>query len=217
MQVLSFLGYLLVLINQPLTQVCASRLRTRRLIQWPLVFHSDEFLTRLGTEHPTIKNPEDALSILDRFSSQYRAPSADEGYNRILYLQPSEQEVVYSHSSLATILHRIRDAPSVASVGPAVSQHSTWGSPYSRGGYFRGARSRGRGGHNVNHTGGASANNAPPRNMNKWAVFSEQRESQAQRPKDTESVYVLEAPVVADSNSSEPKAADGAGAGLSSV
>ncbi|KAJ7918753.1 P-loop containing nucleoside triphosphate hydrolase protein [Mycena leptocephala] len=87
-----------VLVFDTPKDVCASRLRTR-------------------TEHPTIKNPEDALSILDRFSSQYRAPSADEGYNRILYLQPSEQEVVYSHSSLATILHRIRDAPSVASVG----------------------------------------------------------------------------------------------------
>ncbi|KAF7356848.1 hypothetical protein MVEN_01020500 [Mycena venus] len=75
--------------------VCASRLRTR-------------------TQHPTIPNPEDALSILERFSSQYRAPSEDEGYDRILYLQPSEQEVVYIPTTLAAILQRVRDAPSVA-------------------------------------------------------------------------------------------------------
>ncbi|KAF7370845.1 hypothetical protein MSAN_00718200 [Mycena sanguinolenta] len=76
-------------------------------------FHSDKLRLLLGTEHPTIKNPEDALSILDRFSSQYRPPSEEEGYDRILYLQPSEQEVEYSHSSLAAILQRIRDAPAV--------------------------------------------------------------------------------------------------------
>ncbi|KAJ7880312.1 P-loop containing nucleoside triphosphate hydrolase protein [Mycena olivaceomarginata] len=85
-----------VLVFDTPKDVCASRLRTR-------------------TQHPTIKNPEDALSILDRFSSQYRAPSEDEGYNRIIYLQPSEQEEVYSRSTLATILERIRDAPSVTS------------------------------------------------------------------------------------------------------
>jgi len=84
-----------VLVFDTPKEVCASRLRTR-------------------TQHPTIKNPEDALSILDRFSSQYRAPSKDEGYDRVLYLQPSEQEVVYSPSTLAAILQRVRDAPSVA-------------------------------------------------------------------------------------------------------
>ncbi|KAJ6496799.1 P-loop containing nucleoside triphosphate hydrolase protein [Mycena vulgaris] len=85
---------------------------------WVIVFDTPKdicagrLLTR--TEHPTIKNPEDALSILDRFSSQYRAPSANEGYDRIIYLQPSEQEVSYSHPSLAAILCRLRDAPSAA-------------------------------------------------------------------------------------------------------
>ncbi|KAJ7493460.1 P-loop containing nucleoside triphosphate hydrolase protein [Mycena galericulata] len=83
-------------------EVCAARLRTR-------------------TGHPTIHDPEAALSILERFSSQYRAPSEDEGYDRIIYLKPSEQEISYSHSSLATILHRVRDAPSVPppSAGPS--------------------------------------------------------------------------------------------------
>ncbi|KAJ7460609.1 P-loop containing nucleoside triphosphate hydrolase protein [Mycena latifolia] len=134
--------------------ICATRLRTR-------------------TQHPTIKNPEDALSILDRFSSQYCAPSNSEGYDRMIYLQPSEQEVSYSHSSLAAILRRVHDAPSTAaSVGPAVYQTSTWGSPYSRGGSFRGTR--GRGGHNVNHTGYSGVSSASAHGVNRWEAFSGQ-------------------------------------------
>ncbi|KAJ7623457.1 P-loop containing nucleoside triphosphate hydrolase protein [Roridomyces roridus] len=74
--------------------VCADRLRKR-------------------TGHPTIKNPEDALSILDRFSSLYRAPSPEEGYDRILYLSPAEQELSYTQASLAAILQRVRDASPV--------------------------------------------------------------------------------------------------------
>ncbi|KAJ6581219.1 hypothetical protein B0H19DRAFT_1060857 [Mycena capillaripes] len=179
-----------VLVFDTPKDVCASRLRTR-------------------TQHPTIKNPEDALSILDRFSSQYRAPSPDEGYDKILYLQPSEQEVLYSHSSLAAILRRVCDAPSVAStVGPAVSQHSTRGSPYSRGGSFRGVRGRGRGGHNVNHAGSDGAGNAPTRNLNKWSVFSEQ---QGERAKETASASAPKVSVAGESHSSEPKAADAEG------
>ncbi|KAJ6504865.1 P-loop containing nucleoside triphosphate hydrolase protein [Mycena vitilis] len=85
---------------------------------WVLVFDTPKHLCasrlRTRTQHPTIKSPEDALSILDRFSWQYRAPSQEEGYDRILHLQPSEQELLYSHSSLAAILRRVRDAPSVA-------------------------------------------------------------------------------------------------------
>ncbi|KAJ7089667.1 P-loop containing nucleoside triphosphate hydrolase protein [Mycena belliarum] len=80
-------------------EICATRLRAR-------------------TEHPTIKSPEVALSILDRFSSQYRAPSESEGYDRIIYLQPGEQESVYSHSSLTAILRRVQDAPPAA-LGPS--------------------------------------------------------------------------------------------------
>ncbi|KAJ7636057.1 hypothetical protein DFH06DRAFT_1003017 [Mycena polygramma] len=151
---------------------------------WVLVFDTPKHLCasrlRTRTQHPTIKSPEDALSILDRFSAQYRAPSQEEGYDRILYLQPSEQELLYPHSSLAAILRRVRDAPSVApSVGPAVSQHSTWDSPYSRGG-FRGVRGHGGGGHNVNYARyGGAGDNAPARSINKWALLAEQRPMQS--------------------------------------
>ncbi|KAJ7695099.1 P-loop containing nucleoside triphosphate hydrolase protein [Mycena rosella] len=162
--------------------ICAARLRTR-------------------TEHPTIKNPEDALSILERFSSQYRAPSANEGYDRIIYLQPSEQEASYSRSSLAAILRRVRDAPSTAaSVGPAVSQPSTRGSPYSRGGGFRGTRGRG-GGHHGAYRGAGSA---PARGMNRWGAFSGQGQIQNEPPtfnSQTQHESVPESQSVADSGS----------------
>ncbi|KAJ7035661.1 P-loop containing nucleoside triphosphate hydrolase protein [Mycena alexandri] len=152
-----------ILVFDTSKEVCASRLRMR-------------------TQHPTIKNPEDALSILDRFSSQYRAPSDSEGMDRLYYLQALEQELVYSHSSLGAILCRVRDAP--PSVGPAVSQHSTPGSPYSRGGSPREARGRGGRGYNVNHAGPGGAGTAPTRSsVNRWEALSAQ--PQAQR-KDTE-------------------------------
>jgi hypothetical protein len=38
--------------------------------------------TRVG--HPTIKTPEVAFEVLDRFSHQLRAPSASEGFDRVL-------------------------------------------------------------------------------------------------------------------------------------
>ncbi|KAJ6624965.1 P-loop containing nucleoside triphosphate hydrolase protein [Mycena sp. CBHHK59/15] len=139
--------------------VCATRLRTR-------------------TEHPTIKNPEDAISILERFSSQYRAPSESEGYDRIIYLQPSDQETSYSRSRLAAILHCVRNAPSAApSVGRTVYQPPTWRSRSSRGGSFR--ETRGRGDLNVHHTGvhrdvGSRSSSA----VNRWGILS----GQAERP-----------------------------------
>ncbi|KAJ7453979.1 P-loop containing nucleoside triphosphate hydrolase protein [Mycena galericulata] len=168
-------------------QVCAARLRTR-------------------TGHPTIHDPEAALSILERFSSQYRAPSEDEGYDRIIYLKPSEQEISYSHSSLATILHRVRDAPSVPppSVGPAVFQHSTRGSPYPRGGSFRATRGRG-GGHNVNYTGPfRGTGGAPPRGVNRWMHSPGKAKSrphhirlQTQLPLPPSHSWLLDTPLIA--------------------
>lgn len=191
-------------------QICATRLRTRRLFHWsPNLPFLRARTSLLGTDHPTIKNPDDALSILDRFSSQYRAPTENEGYDRIIYLQPSEQEIPYSYPSLAAILYRVRDAPSVAPVGPAVFQPSTWGSPYSRGTSFRGTRGRG-GGNHVNHTGYRGASNAPTRGMNRWEALPKQSQLRAETPRIQRKSEPAFVPLVGDSGSpSEPNAAAG--------
>ncbi|KAJ7746892.1 P-loop containing nucleoside triphosphate hydrolase protein [Mycena maculata] len=181
---------------------------------WVIVFDTpkDVCATRLRTRtgHPTITNPQDALSILDRFSSQYHAPSEDEGYDRIIYLQPAEQGLAYSHSSLAAILRRVRDAPSAVpppSVGPAVSQHPTRGLPYSRGGSFRWTRGRG-GGH---YTGGGfgSGSSAATRGMNRWEAFSGQSQKPVAppSPRQSESGFAPGAELVAaehNGNSADP-------------
>ncbi|KAH9835333.1 P-loop containing nucleoside triphosphate hydrolase protein [Rhodofomes roseus] len=72
-------------------EVCAQRLQER-------------------TDHPTIKSPSEALPILSRFSSQYRPPSAHEGYTRFLSLPPSEQPLEYTREDVLAILDRLRDA-----------------------------------------------------------------------------------------------------------
>jgi hypothetical protein len=44
----------------------------------------------LGTGHPTIKNFKQASMVLNRFHSEFKNPELSEGYNRILYLKPSD-------------------------------------------------------------------------------------------------------------------------------
>ncbi|KAJ7281888.1 P-loop containing nucleoside triphosphate hydrolase protein [Mycena rebaudengoi] len=164
---------------------------------WVIVFDTpkDVCATRLQTrtEHPTIKDPQDALFILERFSSQYRAPHESEGYDRIIYLQPPQQEIVYSYSSLEAILRRVRDAPPVAPpVGRTAFQPSPWGSPSSRGA-FRGAR--GRGNLNVNHTGRHRGTDTTSRKgVNRWGILAGQTDigtetQELQGPSASESVF----------------------------
>lgn len=43
---------------------------------------------RPGTNHPTITDPELGLSVLERFATEYRAPCAEEGFDRIIKLRP---------------------------------------------------------------------------------------------------------------------------------
>ncbi|KAK7031374.1 P-loop containing nucleoside triphosphate hydrolase protein [Favolaschia claudopus] len=149
-----------VLVFDTPKDICASRLQTR-------------------TGHPTIASPQDGLEILDRFSSLYRPPSAAEGYDRILYLQPSEQEMVYSPSSLTAILQRVRDASPPVGL-PASPPPSTRGSPYLRGASFRWNRGRGRGGRNVNYTGHGGASNSPAQDINSWRTSPGHRTFEAE-------------------------------------
>ncbi|CCM01210.1 uncharacterized protein FIBRA_03258 [Fibroporia radiculosa] len=103
-------------------EVCAQRLQER-------------------INHPTIKTPEHGRSVLERFHSQYQAPSPYEGYSRLLSLRPSDHpSPVYTYDDISGILQRIQDAPSPASTpatGPKGRGHHTRG--------YRGHQTRGHG------------------------------------------------------------------------
>ncbi|KZT00666.1 P-loop containing nucleoside triphosphate hydrolase protein, partial [Laetiporus sulphureus 93-53] len=74
-------------------EVCAERLRHR-------------------ADHPTIKTPEVGLSVLARFSSQFRAPAPHEGHQRLLALRPADHPAPeYAREDVLAILRRVRDAP----------------------------------------------------------------------------------------------------------
>ncbi|KAI8971271.1 AAA domain-containing protein [Trametes punicea] len=70
------------------------------------------------TGHPTITSPELGLQVLQRFRSQYRSPSPNEGYTRILHLGPSDcPDKGYSEADVREIMLRLRDSPAVVPSG----------------------------------------------------------------------------------------------------
>ncbi|KAF8223526.1 P-loop containing nucleoside triphosphate hydrolase protein [Tricholoma matsutake] len=76
-------------------EVCAARLQSR-------------------TSHPTIKSPEQGLSILSRFAADFQYPGAHEGHERIISLKPGDHtSAVYSRFQIAAILQRVHDSPPV--------------------------------------------------------------------------------------------------------
>ncbi|KAJ3755351.1 hypothetical protein EV360DRAFT_85988 [Lentinula raphanica] len=70
-------------------EVCSSRLQQR-------------------TSHPTIHSPELGLSILSRFARDFRAPSAHEGFNRMISLKPPDTKPDYVASDISSILDRLK-------------------------------------------------------------------------------------------------------------
>lgn len=95
----------------------------------------------LGKSHPTLPDPELALSVLSRFASEYEAPSPHEGYDRIIELTPSDTTLNYTASDLNGILDRLRSAPDVP-----VPTNQQFFRTLAPGQYFRGGGSRSRGG-----------------------------------------------------------------------
>jgi len=68
--------------------------------------HSPQPTTGVG--HPTIKDFEQASQVLSRFHSQFRYPRPDEGYDKILYLKPSDHPSPHwSPGEIAAILSRL--------------------------------------------------------------------------------------------------------------
>ncbi|KAL0953486.1 hypothetical protein HGRIS_004716 [Hohenbuehelia grisea] len=105
-------------------EVCAARLRER-------------------TSHPTITSPEQGLSILARFASDYRPPAVHEGYDRIISLSPSDHSSsTYTKEDVMGILQRVQNSPQVTR---AAAPHADrrWGQPSRRGDHRQGYPSEG--------------------------------------------------------------------------
>lgn len=82
---------------------------------WVLVFDTplkvclERLRTRAG--HPTIKNFEQASMVLNRFHSQFQYPQLSEGYNKILYLKPSDHPSPrWSQDELEVVLSRLEES-----------------------------------------------------------------------------------------------------------
>ncbi|KAF8629081.1 hypothetical protein AX15_003575 [Amanita polypyramis BW_CC] len=68
--------------------------------------------------HPTIKSTEQGLSVLARFASDFQYPHPDEGYQRIIYLRPSDNSgPIYSRSDISKVLQRVWDPASASPIG----------------------------------------------------------------------------------------------------
>ncbi|KAF4610539.1 hypothetical protein D9613_006727 [Agrocybe pediades] len=113
-------------------EVCAERLKHR-------------------TSHPTITNPEQGLSVLSRFASDFRPPAAHEGFHRILYIKPSDHtSPVYTRADVTAVLLRVQSSPLITHA----AQNAQPGYGYQGGQYSRGGR--GVGGYYSSPRGGYS-------------------------------------------------------------
>ncbi|KAG6334609.1 hypothetical protein ID866_4485 [Astraeus odoratus] len=88
--------------------VCASRLQYR-------------------TSHPTIRNAEEGMPILEKFASELQLPSAGEGYDHLFYLKASDYpSPEYTRDEILSVLSRLR-----MSMGDGINRNCT-----SRGSFF---------------------------------------------------------------------------------
>ncbi|KAJ8094668.1 hypothetical protein PM082_010674 [Marasmius tenuissimus] len=107
---------------------------------WVIVMNTpyEECAARIQrrVSHPTIKSPEQGLSVLARFASDFRPPLPEEGFDRMISIEPGvHPEPVYSHSDIVEILQRLRDSPQLHSPRNILSSPHL---PISRGGMGRG-------------------------------------------------------------------------------
>ena len=98
-------------------QTCAARLRERKIILYSSLFEFSD-LASTGTSHPTIKSPEEGLSVPAHFASNFQYPLRDEGQHHIIYLRPSDNPGPNcSRSDVAKLLQRVRDSVPVTPTG----------------------------------------------------------------------------------------------------
>jgi len=104
-------------------EICAARLQSRRF-------------------HPTITSPEQGLSILNRFANDFRYPSADEGYQRLIGLTPSDHpSPMYTPAQIISILQRLQNSTPPTAVC-ASSESSARGNAVFRDHYIHGRKDR---------------------------------------------------------------------------
>jgi len=87
-------------------------------LTWVIVFDTpyEVCVARLQSRssHPTIKSPEQGLSVLSRFAADFQYPAAHEGHERIISLTPGDHtSLLYSRSQIAAILERVHNSPPV--------------------------------------------------------------------------------------------------------
>ncbi|KAF9258900.1 P-loop containing nucleoside triphosphate hydrolase protein [Marasmius fiardii PR-910] len=87
---------------------------------WVIVFNTpyEECAVRIKkrVSHPTIKSAEQGMSVLARFASDFRAPKAEEGFDRLISIEPEYYpEPTYSATDIREILQRLRDSPQLYS------------------------------------------------------------------------------------------------------
>lgn len=86
------------------------------------------------TDHPTLREPGQALGVLARMRREWEAPRAIEGFDRILTLRESDAPPAWSGEDVLNVLHRLDN-----SIPPRGYPH-----PH-RGGHSFGHPMRGRG------------------------------------------------------------------------
>ncbi|KAF9477768.1 P-loop containing nucleoside triphosphate hydrolase protein [Pholiota conissans] len=109
-------------------EVCAERLKTR-------------------TGHPTILNADQGLSVLSHFAADFQYPTAREGFDRILYVKPSDHPAsVYTRSDITAILQRVQDSQPIVQQQQS-SRQGAYNHSRGRSGYppYRGNAPGGRG------------------------------------------------------------------------
>lgn len=106
----------------------------------------------IGTSHPTITDPEQGLSILARFASDFEFPHPQEGFDRIAYLKPTEYTFpVSSRTEVMDIIGRVRQSPQIPRTNPIGNPiASGWGQR----GSWRGSPNNQRGSYHENNRGG---------------------------------------------------------------
>lgn len=100
-----------------------------------------------GTSHPTIKNAQHGIAVLQKFASDFQLPSVDEEYDHLIYLRPADHpRPEYTRDDILSILGRLK--ASTRDAGINVTQQRSMQSYFGHtGGYSRSNRARGyRGG-----------------------------------------------------------------------